>query len=82
MRVVGREQEQLIAADVLERAHELLDVAGGHVDRLQREADVVADDIGGRRSSHGTSARTPRQVLLMRHSKVGSQVKRTQCRRA
>ena len=29
----------------------------------------------GGRSIHGTSARTPRQVLLMRHSSVGSQVK-------
>ena len=29
----------------------------------------------GGRSTHGTSARTPRQILPVRHSRVGSQVK-------
>ena len=55
----------------------MLEHAGQHprivprrVDRLQREADVLADDVGRRPVDPGNLGRTPRQVLLVRHSKV------------
>ena len=46
------------------------------IDGLDREADVIANDgAEGRASTHGTSARTPCQVLSARQMKLRSQVK-------
>jgi hypothetical protein len=48
VRIVGREQQKIVATDMFERAGKLLRVVFRQIERLERESHALADDVGRR----------------------------------